>query len=128
MTPEQKEYLQKIAIVALGGGLLGALIGQFASDPPTMGKTLLGTVLGGALTGVGYGFYLRTGGEGGQAVMAGFGQRLPHSLFRTQPFFRTQPIPTSGRVIRTRPAGRFQNLGALGAKTIRVSPGSCVEI
>lgn len=121
MTPEQKEYAQKIAIVALGGGLLGSLIGQFASDPPTMGKTLIGTILGGALCGVGYGFYLRTGGEGGQAKMAGLGQRLaqgsyglPRNLLRAH-----------GRVIYSGAPGRFRNLGALGA---RLPKGSCIEV
>lgn len=114
-TPEQKEYAQKIAIVALGGGLLGALVGQFASSPPTMGKTLMGTIIGGAVIGSGYGIYLRTGGENKQAVMAGIGRRL----------VQRQMLRANGRVLYSGTPGRFQNLGALGA-TIR--PGTCVQV
>lgn len=62
-TQKERAYAKNIAIVTLSGGLLGTLLGQFVSEPATMGKSLLGTFLGAAIVGSGYGLYLRTGGD-----------------------------------------------------------------
>lgn len=63
MTPEQKSYAKNIAIAVLGGGIVGGVVTQFASEPPTLGKSLLGGIVGAGMFGAGMGFYLRTGGD-----------------------------------------------------------------
>lgn len=118
MTPEQTEYAQRVTIATLSGGLLGTLIGQAASEPPTIGKSLMGTILGAAVIGAGYGIYLRTGGTApGEA--AGIGRTL---MMRRGPGAASRYAAARRRM---RPRGRFENLGALGAT---IPSGQCITV
>ena len=131
MTPEQKDYAQKIAIAGLSGGLVGSIMGQFASEPPTMGKTMLWTVLGGAIAGAGYGFFLRTGGDKG-ATMLGLGRmrygyhRGPGAAagsFAGTHHYQLGSTPGYRYVRRRRVMpGRFSGLG------MTIKPGECVSV
>ena len=131
MTPEQKTYAMKVAIAGLSGAFGGAILGQFVSEPPTMGKTLVGSFLGAALVGSAYGIYLRTGGEGGEVVMAGMGNPYMRmgpgaaaGSFGVMPRHYTRRIPNRQRLVRGTP-GRFRHLGAMGST---VAPGTCIDI
>ena len=130
MTPAQINYIQKVAIAGLSGGLGGALIGQYASEPPTMGKTVMGVVLGAAMIGAGYGIFLRTGGDP-SASMLGLG-RMSYGLHRGPGaaagsfggFPRNFQLGgMSGyRYTQRRRPGRFAGIGAT------LKPGQCITV
>jgi len=105
MTPEQKSYAKSIAIAVLGGGVLGGVVTQFASEPPTLGKLLLGGLVGAGLSGAGMGFYLRTGGDP-SAEFAG----VPEGIKR---MWR----PNVGATIVSRSAARSGVAGIRGCST-----------
>lgn len=150
-TEEQKEYAQRVAIAGLIGGLGGGLIGQFASKPATMGKTVLGVAVGAGLIGAGYGLYLRSGGEPG-AEFAGIGQWGWRQSLRSRSRMRRHGIrrgfgsvvryphmrTTVGRLANASCSGcqtsgyeveRQRTLGKVAAMrgTYEVNPGSCVD-
>lgn len=107
MTPEQKSYVKNIAIAVLGGAVAGGVVTQFASEPPTLGKLLLGGIVGGGLTGAGMGFYLRTGGDP-EATFAA----LPRGINRMW-----QRGPNVGATIVSRSAARSGVSGVRGCPT-----------
>lgn len=130
MTPEQTTYMRKVTIAGLGGGLAGALVGQYASEPPTMGKTILGVVLGAAMIGAGYGIFLRTGGDP-SAAMLGLG-RMNYGLHRGPGAaagsfggfprnFQLGATPGYRYTHRRRP-GYFAGLG------MTLKPGQCMTV
>lgn len=114
MSPDNVEYAQRVSIVALGGAVLGTLIGQAASKPPTIGKSLLGTIIGATIAGSGYGIYLRTGGTAPGKALTGVRR------------FRRGPGAASRVGLRQLPGvypGRFRRLG----ETTALLPGRCYQ-
>jgi len=86
---DKNKYIKNVIIAGLAGGLTGAFIGQTAQYDPKFANTFLATVIGASITGIGYGFYLRTGGEGGQATMAGIPRRIKRNYQPTVGRFST---------------------------------------
>jgi hypothetical protein len=70
MTKVQSDYIRNVALIALGGGIAGALLTVFVVKKPTTGDALLGTVLGAGVVSIGAGFAMRTGATPG-ATFAG---------------------------------------------------------
>ena len=121
-TEEQKEYAQRVTIATLIGGLGGALVGQFASEPATMGKTALGAVLGAGLAGAGYGIFLRGGPEKEQ--FAGVGQHMRPRRF---PGRRSRRAPLRECVGGIGSPYRYPHmrLGKIGSMVQRLGTATC---
>lgn len=125
MTPDQVEYAQRVSIVALAGGILGTLIGQAASEKPTIGKSMLGTVLGAAVTGAGYGIYLRSGGTAPGEALTGIG-RLRRGPGAHRRLAARPPRYADSRGMR-RPGVYQPKFSGLG-RTAELKPGGCYQI
>lgn len=56
-------YLKTLTILGLGGALVGTVVQSAVIEKPSVGTTLLSTLLGAATVLIPYGFWLRTGGK-----------------------------------------------------------------
>jgi hypothetical protein len=72
MDAQKREYVKNVVILALGGGIVGGLIGTYAPKKKTTGNTAFGVALGAGLTTLVAGFAMRTGALPG-AQFAGIG-------------------------------------------------------
>jgi hypothetical protein len=130
MTAEQKNFAKNVALWGLGGGFLGTIVAVGVSEPPSVGKALIGTAIGALAAGSTYGFFLRTGGE--DATMLGLGQVRKPAWFHRGPgagrgTFGVLPQPYRRRVRPGMTPGRFRGLGSMGATTV-MDKGQCYSV